>query len=276
MTVAKWVIGLAMLAFLAGPGLGWADETAEAGRKIMKAGRDAVVKVEVVIQSKWVMNGVEMENQEFKSEVTGTVLDPSGLVLVSLTAIDPSKFMENLMPDGGRDMKMEMKLDLKGVKLILPDETELDAKVVLRDRDLDMVFLLPKQKPPKAMAFVDMNRQSRPAIMDEIVILGRLSKVANHAPSILASRISALVSKPRPFYIPQAAGDGMENNGTPVFTLDGQVAGVILMRISKTEGAGGFGAMMGGAGAMGITTVIMPAAEILEAAKQALALQSKE
>ena len=60
----------------------------------------------------------------------------------------------------------------------------------------------------------------------------------------------------------------MGDIGTPAFTRDGQPVGVILIRILASEGASNLGAMMGNAGAMGITAVIMPADVILEASKQ--------
>jgi hypothetical protein len=269
MKYIRFMMFIVAVVVVAYSGLAQADQMADTGKKIMNSYKDAVVKVEVVVQSKFVMNGSEMGDREFKSEVTGTVVDPSGLVLVSLTTIDPSKFMDSLMRGMGSDMKMEMKLDLKGVKIILPNETELDAKIVLRDKDLDMAFIRPKQKPTKAMASINMNDRSNPQHLDEIVILGRLSKVANYAPSVMSARIAAVVTKPHTFYIPQVEGGDMGDIGTPAFTMDGKLVGLILMRILTKEG-GGFGAMMGGAGAMGITPVIMPTAEILEASKQAV------
>lgn len=272
MAYIKFVVIVGVAVLLASTGLGQADETAIAGNKIMNSCKDAIVKVEVVVQNKWMMNGKEIQNRESKSEITGTVLDPSGLVLVSFTAIDPSKFMEGLISGMGNEMKMkmDMKLTLKDVKVILPDETELDAKVVLRDKDLDMAFIRPTQKTAKPMASVKMSDQSHPRIMDEIVILSRLDKVASHAPSVMSTRISAVVIKPRTFYVPQLAGGGMEYIGTPAFTLDGKLVGVVLMRVLTNEGGTGFSAMMGGTGAMGITAVIMPVSEILEASKQAV------
>ena len=98
--------------------------------------------------------------------------------------------------------------------------------------------------------------------------------MADHAPSVMYARIAAIVNKPRTFYIPQVEGGDMQDIGTPVFTLDGKLIGVILIRVLASEG-GGFGSMMGGAGGMGITAVIMPVAEILEASKQ-VADQTKE
>jgi len=271
----RFTFFIVFMVLLAGAGIVQADETAVAGRKIMNSYKDAVVKVEVVMQSKVEMNGKEIMNKEFKSEVTGTVLDESGLILVSLTTIDPSKFMDSIMRGMESDMKMEVKMDIKKVKVILPDETELDAKVVLRDKDLDMAFIQPRQKTARPMVSIKMAEQSTPHIMDEIIILSRLSKVAEHAPSAMSARISAIVNKPRTFYIPQVEGGDTQDIGTPAFTLDGKLVGVILMRILASEGGAGFGSMMGGAGAMGITAVIMPVSEILEASKQ-VAEETKE
>jgi len=271
----RFVVFVVFIVLSAGISLGHADETGVAGNKIMSSYKDAVVKVEVVIQSKFVMNGKEITNKEFKSEVTGTVLNESGLVLVSLTTIDPSKFMDSMMRGMEGDTKMEMKLDIKRIKIIMPDETEIDAKIVLRDKDLDMAFIQPKQKIAKPIASVKMTGQSNPHIMDEIIILSRLSKVADHAPSVMSARISAIVNKPRTFYIPQVEGGDTQDIGTPVFSLDGKLIGVILIRVLASEGGTDFGSMMGGAGAMGISPVIMPMAEILEASKQ-VADETKE
>jgi len=270
----RFVVFFVFIVLSASAGLVQADETSIAGNKIMNSYKDAVVKVEVVMQRKFVMNGKEIQNKESKSEVTGTVLNESGLVLVSLTTIDPSKFMDNIMRGMEGDSKMEVKIDIKSVKVIMPDETEIDAKIVLRDKDLDMAFIQPKQKIAKPMVSVKMAEQSNPHIMDEIIILSRLSKVADHAPSVMSARISAIVNKPRTSYIPQVEGGDMQDIGTPVFSLDGKLIGVILIRVLASEG-GGFGAMMGGAGAMGISPVIMPVAEILEASKQ-VADETKE
>ncbi|MGA3281188.1 MAG: trypsin-like peptidase domain-containing protein [Smithella sp.] len=264
-TCLSFVVFVVFIVLSAGVSLGHADETAIAGNKIMNSYKDAVVKVEVVMQSKIVMNGNEIMNKELKDEITGTVLNESGLVLVSLTTIDPSKLVDSLIRGMKGDKKMEVKLDIKSVKVILPDETELDAKVVLRDKDLDMAFIRPKQKTAKPMVSVKMAEQSNPHIMDEIIILNRLSKVANHVPSIMSGRISAIVNKPQTCYIPQVEGSGMEDIGTPAFTLDGKLAGVILMRVRTSEGEESLSSMKNG-----IKAVIMPVSEIVEDSKQAM------
>lgn len=239
------------------------------GKKILDANKNAVLKIKLVIQQKTIMNGKEMQSNETKSEATGAVIDPSGLVVASLSSIDPTKLMDSMMKNMGEGMKFEMKYELKDVKLVLPDETEVDAKVVLRDNDWDMAFIRPTQKLVKPLAALDLNNQSQPQVLDDIVIINRMGKVANHVSSAASSKISAIVPKPRLFYVPQAEGIGA--TGTPVFTMDGKIVGVILMRSVDTHAGGGMTAMLGGAEGMGIMAIILPASEILEASKQALA-----
>lgn len=153
--------------------------------------------------------------------------------------------------------------------MVLADETEIDATVVLRDKDWDMAFIRPTQKLAKSLVSADLKSPAQPQIMDDIVIVNRLGKVANHVPAGIASKISAVVAKPRLFYVPQT--EDMELKGTPVFTMDKKFVGVILLRSVDTQSGGGLTAMLGGAEGLGISLIILPAAEILEASKQAVA-----
>lgn len=270
MRLKNVVIGLVVGSMLVGAGAVEAQDGSAAGRKILESSKNAVIKLKLVVQQKMLMNGKEMQSSESKSEVTGTVVDPSGLVAVSLSSIDPSKLMDVVM--GNMNMgenKVETKFQLKDIKLVLPDETEIDAKVVLRDTDWDLAFVRPTQKPAKLFAAVDLKSQSQPQVLDEVIVVKRLAKVANHEPGALASRIAAVVRKPRLFYIPQDSAEATEALGSPVFTVDGKIVGIVLMRMMESKSGGGMTAMLGGAGGMGITSIILPADQVLEASKQA-------
>ena len=71
------------------------------------------------------------------------------------------------------------------------------------------------------------------------------------------------------FYVPQI--EEMDLKGTPVFTMDKKFVGIMVMRSVDSDGGGGMAAMMGGASGLGISLIVLPAAEILEASKQAVA-----
>src|SRR5437867_2020289 len=80
---------------LAAPGL--ADELADKGRAIFKNNQHVVVTVQVVLKSKFSMGGVGGAANESRQDLTGTVLDPSGLTVLALSATDPGQMMQNMM-----------------------------------------------------------------------------------------------------------------------------------------------------------------------------------
>jgi len=264
------VAGLAVGSMLLGVGAVGAQDNGAAGRKILESTQNAVIKVKLVVQQKMLMNGKEVQSSESKSEATGTVIDPSGLVVVSLSTVDPSKLMDAVMGNMGMGgQSVETKFQLKDIKLILSDETEVDAKVVLRDRDWDLAFVRPAQKLAKPLAAIDLKAQAPALILEDVIVIKRLAKVANHEPGALATKISAIVRKPRLFYIPETTGEGTEALGSPVFNGDGKIVGIMVMRMMETKSGGGMAAMLGGASGMGITAIVLPASQVLDASTQA-------
>src|SRR5436190_2106417 len=66
-----------------------ADELAETGKAIFKKNQRAVVTVQLVLKSKFSMAGLGNQSNESRQDVTGTVVDGSGLTILSLSATDP-------------------------------------------------------------------------------------------------------------------------------------------------------------------------------------------
>lgn len=246
-----------------------ADEGAVAGRDILSKYQNAVLTVKLVIKQGMSFAGRDANKSESKSEATGTVIDPSGLTVISLTATDPSGLFGDMMGGGDdEDMKVKMESEVTDVKLILPDATEVSAKIVLRDKDLDLAFIRPVSKLAKPLTFIDLANDSKPKILDELIILNRLGKVANRAPAVSLDRVESIIEKPRTFYIP-GRGTSSSGLGSPVFTYDGKLVGLQLLRSIKTEGQPGIGSMLSGLEGLGIIPVVLPSSDIAEAAKQA-------
>jgi hypothetical protein len=245
--------------------LAFADETAEAGRRVLSRYQDAVVTVKLVVSYSMTF-GSRDQQSESKTEAIGTVIDPSGLTVISLSTIDPSSMMRARM----RGQQTELKIDsqVKDAKLVLADGTEIAAQVVLRDKDLDIAYLLPVEKPAKPLSAIDLARTAKPQVLDEVVCLNRLGKVADRAVAVSVERIDALVDRPRPFYV--LAAGGSSGVGSPVFSLSGTSIGIILIRNAPAEGEANVASVFSGTGGLGIMPIIVPAADILEDAKQAL------
>src|SRR5208283_2305869 len=71
-----------------------ADDLAKSGRDILAKSQGAVVTVKLAIKQSVSMGGRENKS-ESKTETTGTVVDPSGLTVVSLATTDPSSTVKD-------------------------------------------------------------------------------------------------------------------------------------------------------------------------------------
>jgi len=218
-----------------------ADDIAEAGRKVAFQWGKAVVYVELVVR----IDYGDGRPEESKPSGTGVIVDPYGLTLVPMsgTGIDF---------DGAK---------VVSAKIRLYDGTEMPSAVVLRDADLDMVFLRPLKKPAKPMAFVDMKTGVKVSQLQDVVVLFRQEKIANCALSAVIEQIRAVVDKPRLFYVPSLSA-GSSEYGAPVFSLEGRPVGVVLYRYAASSSS------YSDSDSSSIKAII-PAADVLKAAVQA-------
>lgn len=271
----QWVGGLILVAVFSAMFAAVAGEVENQGRAILEKNQKAVVTVQLVIKQKMSMGPMGSRDDESKTEATGFVVDPSGLTVLALSETDPSGLYENMLSGMGRGAEnFKMESSVSDVKLLLDDGKEIPAQVVLRDKDLDLAFVRPTEKPATPMAALDLTQAGQPEMLDQVVALNRLGKVANRAYSANLERIQAVVLRPRKFYVP--GNDPTHTGlGSPVFTLDGKLVGMVALRTTKGEGKGGLMSAMGGF-ADSMMPVVVPVADILEAAKQAPAEAPKE
>lgn len=235
------------------------DSTAAKGREILQKNKTAVVTVMLVVKERFSMGGAGSNEYEMKMEATGTVIDPSGLTVLSLFRIDPSAMTEAM---GEEDEGAKVTFEIVSTKILLDSGDEIDARVVLRDADLDLAFVRPvSSSPDKPFAYIDLSNQAQPQVLDQIAAINRLGKVARRTYAVCLDRIEAIVEKPRTIYIPSQTQSGNATLGCPAFAMDGKMIGIAVMRI-----AGGRDEM---SMEQGFLAVIVPAADILDAAKQA-------
>ena len=228
-----------------------ADEVSDKGREIFKKNEHAIVTVTLV--QKMAATG-RSGAREAKQDITGMVVDPSGLTVLALSSVDPSELYRHL----AEEYKTE--IEVSDVKILLEDGTEMPAEIVLRDKDLDLAFIRPKTKPASPMAALDLSKSSRAQVLDQLVTLNRLKRAAGRAFSASVERVSAVVQKPRTFYIPDSSQTETAM-GSPAFSLDGGLVGVVVMRAVNAQGAASVRDCM--------TAIILPAEDIAKAAAQA-------
>ncbi|MCL4217503.1 MAG: S1C family serine protease, partial [Candidatus Hydrogenedentes bacterium] len=196
-------------------------------------------------------------SQEAPQEVSGTVIGADGLTVVSLNRADPSTMLRQLYGDQeGFDISSE----IKDVKILMEDNSEVDAEVVLRDKDLDLAFIRPLEKPEAEFAHVSLDIAPEVKIFDPVIVLNRLGTVARRTYAVSLDRIDAIVEKPRKFYLPSSAQNRSEL-GSPVFTAGGEFIGIGVIRAIQGEQSF-FG------GGENFTIIIVPASDIKESAIQ--------
>jgi hypothetical protein len=229
-----------------------ADDVAQKGREIFNKNQHAVVTVSEVLK---VSAGGTSNARETKQDLTGTVMDSTGLTVLALSACDPADMYQRMMGDDSRHIETEV----TDLKILLDDGTEVPAEIVLRDKDLDLAFIRPKTKLASPMVAVDMTKTSPAQILEQVITLNRLTSAAGRAYAASVERINAVIQKPRTFYIPDSNMTAT-TLGSPAFALDGNLVGVFVMRAMSGKGA---------AGRNMPTSIILPAEDILKASKQA-------
>lgn len=248
---ATVVLSLALLAR--------ADEVTDKGRELFQKYQQTVVTIQVVQKITASSGGKTAEPRETKQDITGTVMDASGLTVLALSAADPTE-MYRRMYEASR---YKVESEITDIKILLHDGTEVPSEIVLRDVDLDLAFIRPKTKPAQPMTAVDFANSSLAQVLDPLISLNRLGRAAGRAYSASIERVSAVVQKPRTFYIPDSTMTAT-SLGSPAFATNGKIVGVIVMRTIAAS-AGGVNNFRSDSA----TSIILPAEDILKAAKQA-------
>lgn len=249
-----WLAALGAAALGAPESARAASPAAAAARSLMDRYSQSVVTVRVVAKVRMVMEGREMDEDEQTQETKATVISPSGLCVTALSSVDPVHIVEMIMA-GQQGFRWEA--DITDVKIRPAEGREISARIVLRDRDLDLAFIQPTEPLPQPIAPVDFAPAVEPGLLDQVLILTRLGEVVNREPALLADHIAALVEKPRRLYV-TGMSVHMTGLGCPVFTLEGAPVGLLVMRALPSTGAD----------ERDMLPVILPAAALLRAAGQ--------
>lgn len=232
-----------------------AGQDAPAGRELVKRYADAVVGVELVVTIKVKVGEREMPPREQKVEINGTVISPDGLTVTSLAEVDPQMAFEAMSGSQRGGARTELLgADFKEVKLRLADGTELPARFVLKDQDLDLAFMAPvaaEAGAQRTFVHVDLADAAEGALLDRFTLVGRAPKALQRVPVARTTEIMGVVEKPRRLYLMTEP-----SLGVPMFDEAGRVLGITFQHFANNRRTG---------------LVVLPAEDIAEIAKQAQA-----
>jgi S1-C subfamily serine protease len=238
-----------------------AGELAEKGRAVFQQHQHEVVTVQVVQKMTSAAGGRTSEPRESRQDLTGTVVDPSGLTVLALSAADPGEMYKRMYPESSG---YKLEVEVSDIKILLDDGTELPAEIVLRDKDLDLAFIRPKTKPAQPLPAVNLSQAAPAQMLDELITINRLGRAAGRVHAASVELVSAVVQKPRTFYIPDSRMTGTAL-GSPAFALDGRIVGIMVMRTISAAG----GTSLNNFRPDNATSIILPAADVAKAMKQA-------
>jgi S1-C subfamily serine protease len=235
----------------------------------------AVVTVKLVIKMR-----MQQQEQEQKLEVTGTVIDPSGLTVVSANTIDPLAALKGVLSAMGPGAaNLNLSSDVTETKLVMDDGSEVDADVVLKDVDLDLAFIRPKDTS-KPFAFITLTSGKAPQLLDQVFTVNRLGRTENRSIALNEGRVRSIVKGPRTYYVCDSV-IGAQSLGCAVFAADGSTLGVFVTKPSEDMGQGSMANAMMSMSMSGKTPtmpspVLRPVEDVLEIANQAKQAKAPE
>ena len=215
MKVRCGLVCAAALAFLVTPGLADEAKVKTAAKEVLAKYQDALVTVKLLVK-------VRGSTSESQLEIAGTVLTPAGLTVVSDFTSNPSALFSP-----GDD-----KTETTDVQLIFRDGREVPGSFVLRDRELDLAFVMPKDKE-QDLPHLKLDQGPVPEPLDDLVYLYTLGKSLNREAAIALGRVEAVVKKPRLLVVSDLF-TGVQCLGSPVFDGAGRPVGVVVLRRSQT------------------------------------------
>lgn len=231
-------------------------------RDVFNKNKDSVLWVTAVVKSEVTGAGQKVHSGEQKVQALGTVIDASGLIVVSHAQMDPlSLFDKKSRPIQGIPTLLSVASTHSELKIVLPDGTEVAGRLVMTDAPLDLAFIVPEKADKRIGAsFVDMSKSAKVELLDELVNILRMPKHFDQVSAVATSEVSGIMTKPRTYIF------GGRIGGSPVFKNDGSVVGLTVAYRAETEET---------ATQTPPATVILPAEEVAKVAKQALEAAKK-
>ncbi|MBI3991607.1 MAG: serine protease [Candidatus Omnitrophica bacterium] len=237
------------------------DKEEEVLRSVQAKYQDTVLAVKYVLKMSSALSGQGGMPEEQKGESAGTVIDSSGLLVISNTELRGAAAIFDMMDTSSMGGKMDISVVPSDFKVVMPNGSELPAKLVAQDSDLDLAFIRIESKEKLALNVVPFVKNSAANIGDIVITIGRLSENLNREPLSYHNQVISIIRKPRVMYMVT----GLGNTGCPVFNMDSKAIGILLMRPSSVKRNPMMFMNMSASNSLEFMPLILPADVILDA-----------
>lgn len=255
--ISSIVTKVVVAAVLAGSVAGAAGQSPSPIRKVLREKSPAFVTLKYIMKVK-----AGAKQSEVQDECTGAMIDPKGLILCSNTRLGG---LGAYYRSVGRDVTTTP----TEIKVLIGEDTEgLDARVVARDTELDLVWVQIKDVGDRKFAFIDLADSREADIGDPVIIIRRMSKLFDRAAVIAETTIAGVTAKPRKLYVPVLPVAA--EFGLPVFSPGGKVLGVPVLHGLNDRDQDESDRYSRAADMQELRSgLILPAADVLEATRRA-------
>lgn len=162
------------------------------------------------------------DSDESMDETSGVLIDASGLVLCSNSALGGSYY--------GEDSYMRSRATK--LRVLHGDDTEgLEAAIIARDRELDLCWVKLKKPAPQPFPFLDLSRAASVVPGDKLLVVEKLGRYFDRAGYVIEGFVLGMLHKPREMYLTGLSG----NRGLPAFTESGDFVGIFAMQQPDRE-----------------------------------------
>lgn len=236
----------------ASPAPAIADEAADVYKKLVTERAEAVVSIKYVMKE---------EDQEQEEEVTGFMIEESGMIITS-------NWLMGGFPEVYKQMTGGRNRTPKDIKILIGDDNEgIEAKLVARDSERDLAWLQITKADGKKFKFIDLSKSVAADVGDRLLTLERLGKTYDRQPIVNESRVRTVVTKPRKLIVPGTAH--AQSLGQAMFNGKGEFVGVPVLQLPnkeemQAEQGSMFSQMRSIRGAM-----VLPAEDVVKATSQA-------
>lgn len=198
----------------------FSDEIAEKGRKVYDTYAKAVVTIRASINV-----SISENEEESISQCTGMLIQPRGVAILALSSLDPSMLLDP-------EIRKSVMIRINYLKMLFKGDKEVDAEVLLQDKDRDVMVIRAKEELPEDVVVVSLSEGniSNVELLDPLVMFMQMGKVAKRAHSVSIVRVEGIVDQPFMFYTVDQ-GRALDVLSSPFFTLEGKFVGLGVVRM---------------------------------------------